>query len=342
MLRFLGFICLVLVGLFASNVNAEYTLGSGDFVRVIVYGDAELTRDLRVSENGVLSFPLIGEVNVGGATTLEAEERIASLLKKGGFIANPQVSVSVLEFLSKTVSLLGGVNKPGRYSVIRPTDIADILAEAGGLATEASEVVTVIRGSVRKQYNLNEIIERKNLGNNDLRLYGGEAIYINTRDVTVSGQVQRPGKYGIQGGNQRISDFVAMAGGPIENAGEVLLFTTDRSGTEVTEEINIDELFRNPSSTLNKQLAPNDVVYVPQAPQVYVYGEVQRPGMYKIDKNMTVMKAIAKSGGLTIRGTQRSVKLHRKTESNQIVKTSPNLTDLLKDEDVLYIEESLL
>jgi len=64
--------------------------------------------------------------------------------------------------------------------------------------------------------------------------------------------------------------------------------------------------------------------------------------MYKIDKNMTVMQAIAKAGGLTTRGTQRSVKLHRKDEQNKVVKQSPNLTNVLQDEDVLYIEESLL
>lgn len=92
----------------------------------------------------------------------------------------------------------------------------------------------------------------------------------------------------------------------------------------------------------NKEVYPGDVLYVPKAPQVYVYGEVQRPGMYKIDKNMTVMQAIAKAGGLTIRGTQRSVKLHRKNEQSEVVKQTPGLTSVLQDEDVLYIEESLL
>lgn len=340
MLNLLRIILMVFTMLFVVSANAEYTLGSGDFVRVIVYGDSELTRDLRVSENGVLTFPLIGEVNVGGKTTIEAEQRIASLLKQGGFIANPQVSVSVLEFLSKSVSVLGGVNKPGRYSIIRPTDIKDIIAEAGGLIGDASEILTVIRGNTRRLYNLNDIIEHND--DSDVRLFGGESIYVNAKDVTVSGQVQRPGKYGIQGGNQKITDFVAMAGGAIENASEFLLFTTQRSGTPETVEINIDDLFRNPSSQINKQLFPGDVVYVPKAPQVYVYGEVQRPGMYKVDKNMTVMQAIAKAGGLTIRGTQRSVKLHRRGESGQVSKSVPNLTDSLKDEDVLYIEESLL
>jgi polysaccharide biosynthesis/export protein len=342
MMNLKNYFVITFLFLFSVIAHADYTLGAGDYVKVVVYGDAELTRETRVSEDGVLTMPLIGEVKVGGLTTIESEKRIAEQLKRGGFIANPQVSVLVLEFMSKSVSVLGGVPKPGRYPVTRPTDVKDILAEAGGLVPDASEIITVVRGDKRSEYDLNEVIERRNVNDQDVRLIGGETIYISTRDVAVAGQVLRPGKYGIQGGTRKISDFVALAGGATENAGETLFFTSARSGTPVTQEINIDELFKSPSSALNKDLLPGDVVYVPKAPQVYVYGEVQRPGMYKIDKNMTVMQAIAKSGGLTVRGTQRSVKLHRKNSEGATVKQSPDLTATLQDEDVLFIEESLL
>ncbi|MBF4988585.1 SLBB domain-containing protein [Methylophilus sp. 14] len=342
MMNFRNYFAAIFLFLISMVAHADYTLGAGDYVRVVVYGDAELTRETRVSEDGVLTMPLIGEVKVGGLTTIESEKRIAEQLKRGGFIANPQVSVLVLEFMSKSVSVLGGVPKPGRYPVTRPTDVKDILAEAGGLVPDASEIITVVRGDKRSEYDLNEVIERRNVNDQDVRLTGGETIYISTRDVAVVGQVLRPGKYGIQGGTRKISDFVALAGGATENAGETLFFTSARSGTPVTQEINIDELFRSPSNALNKDLQPGDVVYVPKAPQVYVYGEVQRPGMYKIDKNMTVMQGIAKAGGLTVRGTQRSVKLHRKNAEGSTVKQSPELTATLQDEDVLFIEESLL
>ncbi|WP_029149012.1 SLBB domain-containing protein [Methylophilus sp. 5] len=342
MMNLKNYFLITFLFLFSVIAHADYTLGAGDYVKVVVYGDAELTRETRVSEDGVLTMPLIGEVKVGGLTTIESEKRIAEQLKRGGYIANPQVSVLVLEFMSKSVSVLGGVPKPGRYPVTRPTDVKDILAEAGGLVPDASEIITVVRGDKRSEYDLNEVIERRNVNDQDVRLTGGETIYVSTRDVAVAGQVLRPGKYGIQGGTRKISDFVALAGGATENAGETLFFTSARSGTPVTQEVNIDELFRSPSNSANKELLPGDVVYVPKAPQVYVYGEVQRPGMYKIDKNMTVMQAIAKSGGLTVRGTQRSVKLHRKNAEGATVKQSPELTATLQDEDVLFIEESLL
>ncbi|MDF0376794.1 MULTISPECIES: SLBB domain-containing protein [unclassified Methylophilus] len=342
MKQFFKLLSTILILVVSTLAHADYTLGAGDYVRVTVYGDADLMRETRVSEDGVLTMPLIGEVKVGGLTTIESEKRIAEQLKRGGFIANPQVSVLVLEFMSKTVSVLGGVLKPGRYPITRPTDVKDMLAEAGGLNAEASEIITVVRGDKRSEYDLHEVIEHRNLNDQDIRLTGGETIYVSMRDVAVTGQVLRPGKYGIQGGTRKISDFVALAGGSTEAGGETLYFTTQRSGSAVTQEINIDELFRSPASALNKELMPGDVIYVPKAPQVYIYGEVQRPGMYKIDKNMTVMQAIAKAGGLTVRGTQRSVKLHRKNSEGATVKQAPDLSGTLQDEDVLFIEESLL
>ncbi len=335
--RFLLLLCIAT----PSFAFADYTLGTGDFVKVTVYGDADLIREIRIAENGVLTFPLIGEVHVDGLTTVQAEKAIADQLKKGGFISNPQVSVVVLQFLSKAVSVLGGVYKPGRYPVTRYSDVKDMIAEAGGITLDGSEIVTVVRGDKRSEYDLHEIIDQK-VNKQEITMHGGETIYVGSRDVSVSGQLLRPAKYGIQGGVRKLTDFISLAGGPTELAGELLFYTTSISGSTVTEQINIDELFKSPSSEKNKQVYPGDVLYVPKAPQVYVYGEVQHPGNYKIEKNMTVMQAIVKAGGLTIRGTQRSVKLHRKNEDGIMMKQAPELTSQLRDDDVLFIEESLL
>lgn len=334
--------CLLLLTVFVPTLAlADYTLGTGDFVKVTVYGDAELMREVRIADNGILSFPLIGEVRVGGLTTVEAEKVIAEQLKRGGYIANPQVSVVVVQFLSKTVSILGGVLKPGRYPVTRPSDVKDMIAEAGGVTAEGSEIVTLVKGDKRSELDLHDVINQQ-ANKDEFVVTGGETIYVGTRDVAVVGQLLRPAKYSIQGGMRKISDFISLAGGPTELAGEVMFYTTSVSGTPVTEQINIDDLFRAPASEKNKQVYPGDVLYVPKAPQVYVYGEVQHPGMYKVDKNMTVMQAIAKAGGLTLRGTQRGVKLHRKNADGAVIKQSPELTSTLLDEDVLYVEESLL
>lgn len=334
--------CLFMLGILESHFAfADYTLGTGDFVRVMVYGDEHLTREIRVADKGILTFPLIGEVAVDGLTTVEAERRIAALLQSGGFMSTPQVSVVVTQFMSKTVSVLGGVLKPGRYPVTRKSNMLDIIAEAGGLNADGSEIVTLVRGNTQKTYDISEIVHLQ-VEPGEIEVIGGETIYVGAKDVSVVGQVSRPGKFSIQGGVRRLTDFLSLAGGVIESAGDIIVYTSKSTGSQVTEQINVDELFTAPESALNKVVQPGDIVYVPKAPQVYVYGEVQRPGVYKIEKKMSVMQAIAKAGGLTIRGTQRSAKLHRKNPNGTVSKISPDLTATLVDEDVLFIEESLL
>lgn len=334
--------CLLIVGVFASHLAlADYTLGTGDYVKVMVYGDEHLTREVRIADKGILSFPLIGEVQVDGLTTVEAERKIASMLQSGGFMTTAQVSIVVTQFMSKTVSVLGGVLKPGRYAVTRKSSVLDIIAEAGGLSQEGSEIVTLVRGDTQKTYDISDIVQLK-VAPNEIEVIGNETIYVGTKDVSIVGQVLRPGKFSIQGGARKLTDFLSLAGGVAETAGEMVVYSTKSSGTTVTEQINIDELFMSPESGINKVMQPGDLVYIPKAPQVYIYGEVQKPGVYKIEKRMSVMQAIAKAGGLTVRGTQRSAKLYRKNPDGTTSKSVPDLKATLVDEDVLFIEESLL
>jgi polysaccharide biosynthesis/export protein len=88
-------------------------------------------------------------------------------------------------------------------------------------------------------------------------------------------------------------------------------------------------------------LMSGDSIYVPRAPMVYIYGEVQRPGAYRVERNMTVVQALALGGGPTVRGTQRSIKLYRRNQNSTIDKTAVELTDSIKPDDVLYVEESI-
>ena len=114
-----------------------------------------------------------------------------------------------------------------------------------------------------------------------------------------------------------------------------------RAGKQSRFEVDIDSLFRTGSSASDIELASGDTVYVPRAPTVYIYGEVQRPGSFRIERNMTVIQALAQGGGLTQRGTQRNIQLHRRNAKGAIEKLTPALTDLVQQDDVLYVQESL-
>ena len=104
---------LVLLSFCASAEGArDYVLGAGDMVRITVYGSPDLTTETRVAANGGITFPLLGEVQVGGIAASEAEKIIAGRREQEGFVKQPQVNLVVLQFQSQMVSVLGDVYKP--------------------------------------------------------------------------------------------------------------------------------------------------------------------------------------------------------------------------------------
>jgi len=88
-------------------------------------------------------------------------------------------------------------------------------------------------------------------------------------------------------------------------------------------------------------VAPGDVIYVHRAPMFYIYGEVQRPGSYRIERGMTMRQALAQGGGPTQRGTERGLRLHRRGANDQLEVTRPGLDDPVQPADVLHVGESL-
>src|SRR6202035_1947546 len=95
----------------------EYLLTQGDVMKIVVFKNPDLTTDARVSETGAISFPLVGSVPVKGLTLSAAERKIAQMLRDGGFVVNPQVNILLTEGFGNLVSVIGEVNKSGRYSV---------------------------------------------------------------------------------------------------------------------------------------------------------------------------------------------------------------------------------
>ena len=113
----------------------DYPLGAGDNIRIQVFQNPDLTIEARVSENGSISYPMIGSVEIGGLPIAEAESRIASALQNGGFVKQPQVNIVLVQIRGNQVSVLGQVNNPGRFPLeTLNTRVSDMLAAAGGLS----------------------------------------------------------------------------------------------------------------------------------------------------------------------------------------------------------------
>ena len=241
--------------------SAEYKLGVGDLVKIVVYEHDDLTTEDRITDSGTVSFPYLGEVTVGGLTKGEAENRFTTLLNGGKFIKNPQVSVRILQYREPKVSVLGQVNRPGRYPVEPYKTVLDALADAGGISPLAEDQVVVLRR-----------------------------------------QGDRTAKY------------------------EINLHNTVVAG-------NLNDVLT---------IQDGDIISVAKARQFYVYGAVQHPGVYRLERNMSIIQGLAVAGGLTPRGTNRGLIVRRlDATSNVVIESAVNFADMLNNDDVLVVKESL-
>src|SRR5688572_28709973 len=121
-------VCSLLSSL-SKAADSDYQLGSGDLLRVNVFGSPELSGEVRVSESGNITYPLIGQVPVAGKSPTQVEALLVNAFIAGGYLRQPQVSVLVIEYRSQKVSVMGHVSKPGQYSLQSSSRVLDVLAE---------------------------------------------------------------------------------------------------------------------------------------------------------------------------------------------------------------------
>lgn len=245
----------------AEAARDDYLLGPGDAIRIQVFQNPDLTVEARVSEAGVISYPLLGAIRIGGLSPTAVERLIVQRLRDGKFLQNPQVTVNVTTFRSQQVSVLGNVTRPGRYPL-----------ETTGM---------------------------------------------------------------------RLSEVLSLAGGVSTTGADEVVLVTQRGGKPLRMEIDLVDMFAAGDLSKDPQMQAGDVVYVNRAPQYYIYGQVGRPGQYGVDRGLTLAQAIAKAGGLTLRGTDRGVRVHRRYGSKQMQILEPRLDDPIRPDDLVFVRESV-
>jgi polysaccharide export outer membrane protein len=162
-----------------------------------------------------------------------------------------------------------------------------------------------------------------------------------SRQVSVIGEVSKPGKYPLDKVST-IVDLLSMAGGVSATGGDkaILIRSDKESGKETKTEIDLYALFQG-SESKHVEVLNGDIIYVPRAQVFYVYGDVQRPGMIRLERNMTVIHAISAAGGLTPKGTENGIRLKRRdAQGNMQTIEDVDLEEQVKPDDILYIRES--
>ena len=166
-------------------------------------------------------------------------------------------------------------------------------------------------------------------------------LQIRSRQVSVLGQVARPGRYVLDETSTRLADILAQAGGITPAGDEAVTVLTNRNGKQERIGVSIASLYHSSDATTNVELENGDTVLVQRAPVFYIYGEVQRAGAYRLESNLNVIQAVSLGGGITGRGTERGMKIHRRAADGNLARIDVQPADKVQADDVIYVRESL-
>jgi len=133
-----------------------------------------------------------------------------------------------------------------------------------------------------------------------------------------------------------------MAGGIAAVGSDSVILTGNRGGKPYRRVIDVSGIYLNDKPGDDAGVSAGDTIYVHRAPVFYIYGEIQRPGSYRVERGMTIVQGVAQGGGLTPRGTERGLKLQRRDAAGKVQEISPAMTDLIQADDVIYVRESIL
>jgi len=167
-------------------------------------------------------------------------------------------------------------------------------------------------------------------------------VQFRSQQVSVLGNVTKPGRYPLDI-RYTLSDMLAVAGGVAPNGADTVVLSRVENGQAVNREIDLESMFvpgRNREGDI--VLQPGDVIYVHRAPMFYVHGEVQRPGSFRVERDMTLRQAVAVAGGVTLRGTLRGLRIERRDDKGRLVNVRPDsLDERVHADDVIYVQESI-
>jgi len=262
----LVFVCLAVM-LFLPPVIAhcqEYEVGDGDLLKITVYNNPDLTSEVRVSGEGMITVPLIGEVSVKAMTATEIGKKLAGLFANG-YIRNPQVAIFIQEYKSKKVTTLGEFTKPGLIEMRGNSTLMEVISNAGGITLNAGETLFIQRNAVKGgaasqkddviiSIDLTKLLEGTDMSSN-VPVLDGDSIYVpKAAYVYVTGEVKNPGAFKITKG-LTVLRSITLAGG--------FTLKANKDKTEIVRKTgNVENTIKVKMEDL---IAPDDIIVVPES-----------------------------------------------------------------------------
>ena len=258
---FFSFIILLIFWMVYISFAQDYIVGEGDVLKITVYDHDDLTTTVRISGEGAINLPLIGQLDVKGLTLSEISQKIAALFADG-YIIDPQVNIFIQDFRSKKAFIMGEVNKPGLHVLHGSTTFLELLSAAGGLTKNAGDKAIIKRKSSSPDIDeriitidLKSLIEKGDTSM-DIPIMDSDSIYITKAGVFyVTGEVKKPDAYKYEEGTTVIK-AITIGGGFTDKASKdkVKIIRKVHGKEEVIGKVNIDE-----------PILPDDIIVVPES-----------------------------------------------------------------------------
>jgi polysaccharide biosynthesis/export protein len=231
----------------AAPAMASYVLGPEDVVEVDVLGRADFKTRARVRQDGTIQLPLVGALPAADRTALQLSAQVAQALINGGYFPNPIVSVDIVSYASRYVTVLGQVGTPGLVPVDRAYRLSEILARVGGVRESGSEfLVLTNQAGEQRRYSISELASGVS---QDPFVSPGDKIFSPPADTFfINGQVNSPGQFRLKPG-MTVSQAIAQAGG-LTQLGTNRGFEIERNGVKIRR------------LRLTERLRPDDVVII--------------------------------------------------------------------------------
>lgn len=358
-------------GLMAINAGGDevYRIGPSDVLDITVWQSPDLNRTVTVRFDGRITLPLSGELVAAGLTPLELAAEIGERLRE--FIRSPQVSVTVKEFQSRQVLVLGKIGRPGIYPLRGPMKVLELLTAAGiDLAAVDLKNIGIIRATGETfKIDLEALLYRQDVGQN-IELRAGDNVFVPekvvqsekngpggivvAKEIMVLGEVNKPGAFSFPADRTvTVKEVLLQAGGAsamasLSNAKVIRL-------DKIQEPTDLNKLIFNGDMAQDLQLYSGDVLYVPRRKQMRVYclGMVNKPGVYEGQPNtLDLMQVLSlavpsKFGAVlsnvkVVRGWPNSPKVLSANVEALLYKGRLEENIPLQEGDVIYVPESFL